>query len=159
MLSRKFSTLLLVSLFSIFALAACGGAEEISDPEWFLAKDGQVVGASGADCNPPEGVEVLPTPTFTPAPAAGGATDAKGLLIANGCAGCHVIESIPQARGVVGPSLTGIGSKGAEYIKVSIINPGAVIAEGYADGLMPANFGDLLSDSELDLFVSFLAAQ
>lgn len=157
--SRKFATLLMVSLFSLFTLVACGGSDDITEPECFLAKDGQVVGASGDDCNPPEGVEVLPTPTFTPAPVAGGAMDAKGLLIAKGCAGCHVIESVPQARGVVGPSLTGIGSKGAEYIKASIINPGAVIADGYSDGLMPANFGDLLSDSELDMLVSFLAAQ
>ena len=156
---RRLITLFAVILISIFTLVSCGGADEINDPECFLAKDGQMVGASGTDCNPPEGVEVLPTPTFTPSPASGGATDAKGLVIANGCAGCHVIESIPQARGVVGPSLTGIGAKGEDYIRTSIVNPNAVIAEGYAEGLMPANFGDLLSENELEVLVSFLATQ
>ena len=155
----KLITFFVVMLFSIFALVSCGSADEVNEPECFLANDGQMGGASGADCNPPEGVEVLPTPTFTPAPVSGGATDAKGLLIANGCAGCHVIESIPQARGVVGPSLTGIGAQGTDYIRTSIVNPGAAIAEGYSDGLMPANFGDMLSDSELEILVNFLATQ
>lgn len=150
--------LCVIAVFSV--LTACGGAVAApATPECYLAQEGQVVGAFGADCDPPEGVDVEPTPTFTPIPAGGGATDGRALIITYGCATCHTLESVPQAQGKDGPELTGIGSMGAEFIRESIVNPSADVTEGYPDGLMPQDFADQMTAEELDILVEFLSSQ
>lgn len=154
---------LIAVLFVLVAAlaAACGGSEPSGAPECFVTQDGRVVGATGPDCEAPAGATVEPTPTFTPVPSNGGDTlsPAVALLITNGCAGCHAIESVPQAQGQVGPALTGIGSRGDAYVRESIVDPNAVIAEGYASGLMPLDFGTRLSAADIDTLVEFLVAQ
>lgn len=147
-------------IVALSALTACGGAPAApATPECYLAQEGQVVGAFGTDCDPPEGVDVEPTPTFTPIPAGGGATDGRALIITYGCATCHTLASVPQAQGKDGPELTGIGSMGAGFIRESIVNPSADITEGYPDGLMPQDFADQMTAEELDVLVEFLASQ
>ncbi len=147
-----------IALLSV--MAACGGAAAApATPECYLAQEGRVVGAFGADCEPPEGVDVEPTPTFTPIPTGGGATDGRALIITYGCATCHTLESIPQAQGKDGPELTDIGSLGADFIRQSIVDPSAVITEGYPDGLMPQDFAQQMTAEELDAVVEFLASQ
>ena len=155
------SLLLIPAAIALLAvMAACGGvAAAPATPDCYLAQEGRVVGAFGADCDPPEGADVEPTPTFTPIPAAGGATDGRALIITYGCATCHTLESIPQAQGKDGPALTGIGSMGADFIRQSIVDPSAVITEGYPDGLMPQDFADQMTPEELDAVVEFLASQ
>lgn len=144
----------------LLVMAACGGAAAApATPECYLAQEGRVVGAFGADCEPPEGVDVEPTPTFTPIPTGGGATDGRALIITYGCATCHTLESIPQAQGKDGPELTDIGSLGADFIRQSIVDPSAVITEGYPDGLMPQDFAQQMTAEELDAVVEFLASQ
>lgn len=147
-----------IALLSV--MSACGGAAAApATPECYLAQEGRVVGGFGADCEPPEGADVEPTPTFTPIPVGGGATDGRALIITYGCATCHTLESIPQAQGKDGPELTGIGSMGADFIRESIVNPSALITEGYPDGLMPQDFADQMTPDELDAVVEFLASQ
>lgn len=147
-----------IALLSV--MAACGGAAAApTTPECYLAQEGRVVGAFGADCEPPEGVDVEPIPTFTPIPTGGGATDGRALIITYGCATCHTLESIPQAQGKDGPELTDIGSLGADFIRQSIVDPSAVITEGYPDGLMPQDFAQQMTAEELDAVVEFLASQ
>lgn len=147
-----------IALLSV--MAACGAAAAPpATPECYLAQEGRVVGAFGADCEPPEGVDVEPTPTFTPIPTGGGATDGRALIITYGCATCHTLESIPQAQGKDGPELTDIGSLGADFIRQSIVDPSAVITEGYPDGLMPQDFAQQMTAEELDAVVEFLASQ
>ena len=141
-------------------LAACGGTSPVSTPECYLAQDGQIVGAAGADCEPPAGATVQPTPTPTPAQSGGGANDARVLFITYACATCHELDSIPQSKGSSdGPKLAGIGAKGADYIRTSILDPSAEVIEGYEDGLMPQDFSTQLSTEELDLLVTFLSSQ
>lgn len=42
----------------------------------------------------------------------GGVPDrAPALLVRYGCAGCHMIQGVPGARGLAGPSLAGIGRR------------------------------------------------
>ena len=155
------SLLLIPAVIAILSvMAACGGAAAApATPECYLAQEGRVVGAFGADCEPPEGVDVEPTPTFTPIPTGGGATDGRALIITYGCATCHTLESIPQAQGKDGPELTDIGSLGADFIRQSIVDPSAVITEGYPDGLMPQDFAQQMTAEELDAVVEFLASQ
>ena len=142
------------------AVTACGGTSVVATPDCYLAQEGQIVGATGADCEPPDDVEVLPTPTPTPASGGGGANDARVLFITYACATCHELDSIPQSKGSSdGPALAGIGAKGADYIRESILNPSAEVVEGYEDGLMPQDFATQLTTDELDLLVTFLSSQ
>ncbi len=55
-----------------------------------------------------------PTPTPTPKPGPSG----PELIVAQGCAGCHTIDAIPEARAEVGPDLSHIGARAdADYIR------------------------------------------
>jgi mono/diheme cytochrome c family protein len=114
------------------------------------------------------GVELaeLPTPTAGAEEAADPAARGQQVYVASGCAGCHLIEGV--SNGVVGPSLTQIGEIAAtridsysaeEYIRESIVNTNAYIVEGFEANIMPQNYGDQLSDRELDDLVTFLVSQ
>jgi mono/diheme cytochrome c family protein len=84
----------------------------------------------------------------------------------NGCIGCHTITNI--SSGTVGPNLTQIGTTAAtrvdgqsaeEYIHNSIVNPNAYIVEGFNPDIMPKNFGEVISESDLNDLIAFLLAQ
>ena len=77
---------------------------------------------------------------------ANGETKFTGL----GCSGCHQTSSDK----LVGPGLAGVGSKGDDFIRQSIIDPAAVLAEGYAN-LMPTTFADM-KESDLEDLVGYL---
>ena len=153
-------------LFTITALAvfavvtACGGASPVSTPECYLAENGQIVGAAGADCEPPAGATVQPTPTPTPDQGGGGSNNGRVLFITYACATCHELDSVPQSKcSSDGPKLDGINAKGADYIRESILDPSTQLVEGYEDGLMPQDFATQLSADELDTLVTFLSGQ
>jgi mono/diheme cytochrome c family protein len=109
-----------------------------------------------------DGVEVTVTP---PEEAQAPKEEAsKGPVIANtpkelvdrlGCGMCHAIGSItPPAA--IGPDLKVIGSiKDAAYIRQSIIEPNAVVAEGFMP-IMPADFAHKMTAGELEMLVKFL---
>lgn len=85
--------------------------------------------------------------------------EVMALMQQNACMGCHTLGDQGME---VGPSFDGIGSRrSAEYIRRSIVEPSADVPEGYeaVAGSMPPNFGEVLSDAELDAIVEFLAAQ
>lgn len=84
-----------------------------------------------------------------------------------GCAACHTLDDA-GASGTVGPELNGIGQtaqnrveglSAQEYIHQSIVDPGAHIVEGFQDGLMPRDFGERMSDAELNAMVQYLLGQ
>lgn len=89
----------------------------------------------------------------------GESPDAMALMQANACMGCHTLDGQGME---IGPTFDGIGSRrSADHIRRSIVEPNAEVAEGYESvaGSMPPNFGELLSDAELDAIVDFLASQ
>ena len=155
---RRAATLA-ASLVALIALVAACGADEPT-LECRQAQDGELVPAS---CE----VEGVPTatPTFTPAPVDTPTERGPGaeLFLGSGCAGCHTIEGL--SAGQLGPDLTQIGGReDAAYIRESILDPDAVIAEVCPDGDCPAGvmfdtFGESLSDAELDTLVAFLVDQ
>ena len=108
----------------------------------------------------------LPPPTPGAEEAADPVVRGQQVYSAAGCAGCHAIEGI--SNGVVGPGLTQIGSVAAtrvdgvsaeDYIRNSILNPNAFVVEGYQSNVMPQNYGQQLSNQELDDLLEFLLAQ
>lgn len=87
----------------------------------------------------------------------------RAVFVINGCIACHAIEGL--STGAVGPVLDGSatraeiqveGLSAEEYIRQSILEPGAYVVEGFADGVMPAVFGETISEQDLDNLVLFL---
>ena len=79
-----------------------------------------------------------------------------------GCVTCHSLE---QGVTVVGPSLAGIattaataeaGKSAEEFLKESIINPNAVITEGFTASVMPQNWAQVLTNAQVDQLVEYL---
>ena len=71
-----------------------------------------------------------------------------------GCAGCHDLD---DSEADLGPALNGIGNRmDTAGIKAAILDPNAVIADGYEAEIMPDDFGDEMADSELDLLTDYL---
>jgi len=76
------------------------------------------------------------------------------LLQANGCLGCHHYKG---KGGRVGPELSDVGARhDADFIRESIVNPSAVVAEDYKD-LMAQDYTDRISEEDMNLLVDFLA--
>lgn len=105
------------------------------------------------------------TPTAEAADA-GAVTVERGQEVAQqmGCASCHT----PNGNQSVGP--TWLGLFGAErpisggssvtadeaYLRESILDPNAKVAEGYSPGIMPQNFSERLSASEIDSVLEYI---
>lgn len=81
---------------------------------------------------------------------------AADLLANYGCTACH---SILDSEADIGPELRTVGARlSAEQIRQSIIDPMAVIAEGY-EPMMPDYFADEMTIKELEAVVRFLESQ
>jgi len=93
------------------------------------------------------------------------------LFIKSGCPVCHAIPGIQGADGRVGPKLV-LGTTGPQrladpryrgrartvrdYIVESVLEPGAHIAPGYPDQVMPRWYGQKLSASALEKMAGYL---
>jgi cytochrome c oxidase subunit 2 len=78
------------------------------------------------------------------------------LFASQGCGSCHTLAEA-GSTGAVGPNLDeALKGKDASFIRQSIVDPDAVIAEGYQPGVMPSDFGERLTDEQLDGLVEYL---
>jgi mono/diheme cytochrome c family protein len=72
-----------------------------------------------------------------------------------GCSTCHSLDGSV----IVGPSMKGVGGRlSADEIRTSILDPDAVIAEGFTAGLMPPVWGDELTDAQVNQLVAYLSS-
>jgi cytochrome c oxidase subunit 2 len=85
----------------------------------------------------------------------GGAIQGRELFTQQ-CGSCHTLaDAGTQAE--VGPNLDdALQGQNADFIRESIVDPSAQIASGYQDGVMPANFGETLTQPQLDGLVEYL---
>lgn len=99
--------------------------------------------------------------------AAGGGSetasaDGKALFVdGNGdsiaCGSCHKLADA-QTAGGAGPDLDAVlKGQDAAAIKQSIVEPNAKVSEGFAEGIMPPNYGEVLTPQEIDALVTYLA--
>jgi hypothetical protein len=71
------------------------------------------------------------------------------------CIGCH---KFTEPGPLVGPSLWDIGARKDEgYIRQSILDPNAVVAEGFPPGLMPPDLGQKMNAVEFEHLVHWLS--
>jgi cytochrome c oxidase subunit II len=95
------------------------------------------------------------------ADASAGASKNPGetVFTTAGCGACHTFTPA-GTDAKVGPSLDAIkptGGKSLEqFIRQSIIDPNAVITDGYQPDVMPGTFDKTLSDEQLDALVQYL---
>ncbi len=113
--------------------------------------------ACSSDDTPSPFSTTTPVPaadTSAPGPDNTGDAVEPGPDIANGeskfsSLGCNSCHSTGTDK-VVGPGLAGVGSRGDDYIRESIIDPAAVIVDGFAD-IMPKTFATLKESDIADL--------
>jgi len=107
-----------------------------------------------------------------------GTEDIQAMINTLGCPLCHTIPGVEGAMGELGPKLhekinapnrikdpnyKGKATNTKEYVRESILNPGAYVVfneeagEAFPDGLMPTTFGEMLSVSALDKLVDFIS--
>lgn len=124
----------------------------------------------------PEPYVAAPTPTPPPvadsAPGvlpktasglpAGNAARGKTLFASNACSSCHAIT---KDQVLVGPSLYGTWNTAAtrqpgvaakDYMFESIVAPNAFVANGFAQGLMPASFAQSLTTQQLADLLAYM---
>ena len=114
---------------------------------------------------PAEG-PIPPTATPAPTPTGGAVGTDRGKAVflgSSGCFACHTVAGV--SSGAIGPNLTTIGATAATrkpgtsaeaYIRESVLKPNAFIAPGFQPNLMPATFGESLSQQQLNDLVTFL---
>jgi mono/diheme cytochrome c family protein len=107
-----------------------------------------------------QGVEgTLPqetTPTETVDTAQGDAAAGKEVFASSGCGGCHTYGPA-NSSATIGPDLdTVLEGKDVQFVLESIVDPNKEIAEGFQPNVMPATFGESLSDKQLADLVAFL---
>lgn len=79
------------------------------------------------------------------------------VFASNGCGGCHTFAAA-NAGGVTGPNLDeSLTGQSAGSIEQSIVDPNAKIAKGYPPNVMPSNYETLISPTELEELVEYLA--
>jgi cytochrome c oxidase subunit 2 len=89
-------------------------------------------------------------------PPDGKAIFTQGAGAATACGTCHTLADAGTS-GSTGPDLdAGLQGRDEEYIRSSIVEPDAEIAQGYNRGIMPKNYEQELSPEQLDALVSYL---
>jgi mono/diheme cytochrome c family protein len=110
--------------------------------------------AEGTASEPATTGETATTEPSTPSgdPAAG-----KEIFTSAGCGTCHTLQDA-GTNAAVGPNLDEVlKGKDSEFIRESIVNPDAEIADGFQPGLMPQTYGDQFDDKQLSDLVAYLA--
>lgn len=88
---------------------------------------------------------------------AGGEADGKQVFAQQNCGSCHVLADA-GTNGSVGPDLDDVlADKDDAFIRQSIVEPDAEIAEGYQGGIMPPNYGETIPGPQLDALVEYLS--
>jgi mono/diheme cytochrome c family protein len=72
------------------------------------------------------------------------------------CGTCHTLAAAGTDQ-TLGPNLDeGLADKDAAFIHQSIVDPDAEITPGFADNLMPEDYGEKLTEQQLNDLVAFL---
>lgn len=119
-------------LLAAFAFAACGGDDEGDE------------------------ADTAATETTETTEAEGGGADGEQLFVDTGCGSCHTLAAA-GATGNVGPDLDEVAPDlSVAEIRNSIVNPDDDIAAGFSAGVMPQDYGEQLSEQEIDTLAGYI---
>jgi len=111
--------------------------------KWFAAAKAKAAGGGGGGA----------------AAGGGAAPDGKTVFTKTAspaCGSCHTLSDA-GATGTIGPDLDKVlKGKDAAFIQQSIEEPGAEVANGYQDGIMPTNYKDTLQPEEVKALTDYL---
>ena len=147
---RKWFILATVLLFAamLFAVETFAKEEEGGHEAAPTATETQ----PGGGATTPTGTQT--TPTQAPP---GNAAAGKAVFASEGCGSCHTFAPA-GATGTIGPNLGEVlKGKDAAFIRRSIVEPNAVIAQGFQPNIMPQDYGQKLSDKQLNDLAAFLS--
>ena len=89
----------------------------------------------------------------------GGAADGKAIFTSaepSACSTCHTLAEAGSTA-EIGPNLDNVlKGKDEGFIREAIVDPDAEVAEGFQPGVMPKDYGERLSEEELDALVKYL---
>ena len=124
----------------------------LSAVELFAAEPEET--AAETEANTPGMTIQQPPPP--PAAQEGKAPNGKIVFSSQGCGSCHTFKAA-SATGTVGPDLdTALKGKDAAFVHESIVDPNKEIAPGYQPNIMPENFGQTLTPTQINDLVAFL---
>jgi len=78
------------------------------------------------------------------------------------CSSCHYVDSEQM---LVGPGMLGLGARAGdevagqdavEYLRNSILHPNDHVVEGYPAQVMPQNYGDFLTEDDINDLIAYL---
>lgn len=81
------------------------------------------------------------------------------LFVSNGCGSCHTLAAA-GSTGEVGPNLNEFlaPDDNTAGVEVMLVEPDSELAEGYPPNVMPQNYGQTLSKSEVHELAEYLVA-
>jgi mono/diheme cytochrome c family protein len=121
--------------------------------EFFAAEPEETAAETGT--NRP-GMTLPEPPPPPPAAQEGKAPNGKIVFSAQGCGSCHTFKAA-SATGTVGPDLdTALKGKDPAFVHESIVDPNKEIAPGFQPNIMPQNFGQTLTRTQINDLVAFL---
>ena len=139
----------------VFFVATLGAVE-------VFAKEEPEEAAVSETATEPGETETEPAGTTTeeaqppPAPPQGDAVAGRQAFEAEGCGGCHTF-SAAGTSGSIGPNLDeALEGDDPEFVRESIVEPNAEVASGFAPNVMPQDYGQNLTQEQLDGLVAFL---
>jgi cytochrome c oxidase subunit 2 len=94
----------------------------------------------------------------------GGEADGKQVFASAGCGACHTLADAGSSA-TVGPNLDRLGAEAGrrkpgtsaeDYVQESVVDPRALVVEGFPRNVMPSDFGEQLSEEQIDALVEYL---
>jgi mono/diheme cytochrome c family protein len=119
-----------LTVVCVALLAGCGGEETVSPT------------------GPVEGT--------LPRQEPGNPAEGKTLFTEAGCGTCHRFQAA-GTTGTIGPDLDQtLQGKDEDYVRQAIVEPDAVVAQGFQPGVMPQNYGQQYDSNQIADLVAFL---
>jgi mono/diheme cytochrome c family protein len=151
---RKWFIVATLALFVAMLFAVNVFAKEDEEPHSEKAAETGTTTQPGVTESTP--TETMPTET-TPGTAQGDPAAGKTLFTSQGCGGCHAFAPA-GTNATVGPNLAeALQGQDAAFIRESIVDPNAEVAEGYAQGIMPGDYDQKLSPKQIADLIAFLS--
>ncbi len=150
---------LFIVVTAILTIAMLGAVEvwAVEDEEHAAETTAETTETGETETTETGETETAPGTTTQEKQPAGDPAVGEAAFASAGCGSCHTFEAA-GASGTVGPNLDeSLQGKDAEYVRRSILEPDAEVAQGYQAGVMPS-FEGQLSEEQVNGLVAFLTA-